>query len=864
MAEMDMAIRVRLIDQASRQMKAVQRQMDAMRRAQRASQTVAATTRAQRATASAVSARQATANAVSARAGAAGGAMMGADRALMAYAARVAGPAAIGAGLYKATQAAVDFETAMAEVQKFVGGTAEQLPALREEILALSKDMGISAEKIAEAYARAGQFGIERPKMRDFVRDAAKVAIGFEMDEGEAATALAKLGNILQVPHDQIMNLADAINHLADAGAASETGVVSFMREAAGSARQFGLAAEETAAFGAAFEGLGLEPAKAGNFFGFMLNQLAASDALQPKQQKAMARLGLNAKAFGEAVEEDALPALLDFLKALNDSPTKDRDILDFFGREWSSEAKLAIGSLEDIYKALQLVSDPANYRGGLDRTVAVMMATTRKQLDRMKANFRAFAINFGDMLLPGVNAGIDRILAQFERLETVGTPFEHWGQAAEGFARGLGFEDFSAMLSDINERLRGIKATTGDMGGDELGQTFQRWREAGEIAAEGFRKVEIALRRVVQMKIAVEAGAAIGKNFTWDPIAALGEGLFSDASIVEAMESRDEETRKRIAELRERYQGNQAEIERLQRGEPVPERAAVEVPRSFDEGEVSQNARREFARGFASGLPEHPSGLDHPAAAEGPFDHHSGLPRPRPADLSAQPASQDAIPALPPVPVEPVVSAPLPPLEEPVFQRVEFVADEASYADLQTAINARALEVQVQLEFDRRALLESDAAHAANVLGPQIPTDLTMPALRPNLPPETLSFELTLDTGPFRAEADGVQSMIVGMVLDITAAAHLDASGFEAAAGQILQKKGEVGDPVAIPISAPGAAGVISQLDTIIDRANAARRAAASVGSVPAGRGQLATGNRGRTMPKAGSPESGAEGGRK
>src|SRR5690606_30317656 len=60
-----------------------------------------------------------------------------------------------------AGKAAIDFESAFADVTKTVDGTDEQIAALRQGILDMAKELPTSREAIAGVAAAAGQLGIE-------------------------------------------------------------------------------------------------------------------------------------------------------------------------------------------------------------------------------------------------------------------------------------------------------------------------------------------------------------------------------------------------------------------------------------------------------------------------------------------------------------------------------------------------------------------------------------------------------------------------------------------------------------------------------------------------------------------------------
>jgi TP901 family phage tail tape measure protein len=707
-------------------------------------------------------------------------------------AARFVGPLPIGYGLKKAMVDAVGLESALAEVSKYADLTADQLPVVKKQILDLSSEMGVAFEEIAKAYARGGQFGVPLEKLEQFARDTAKVSAAFgDMSEEQTATALAKLSNALQVPHERVMQLADAINHLAGAGASSESGVTRFMLDAAGSARSFGLAAEETAAFGAAFESLGMEPAKAARFFGLALNTLSAAEAFKPKQRKAMERLGLDVKAFGAAVEEDALSALMEFWEALRDSPTRDAAIIDLFGVEWADEAKLALGALSEVYKTLKLVSDPSNYRGGIDRVFDVAMSTTEKRIARFKQTLRNTWTELAEAGLPALNAGLERGLSALEGFNKIK------GELAAAWKIGMDMGELgeaksaAQVLADLLERITGEHKIS--MDGGELYRTVKD-------VAEATRQIITFLDQMEK-----RLGDPEGKRLT----------EYGDHG-TNLLDSRREE----IAEHRSTMDWLRSEF----LGGAIPDwlipTDPIFKPDWWDEEAAKMDARRSNPRAaedfsmraytelLQAGWGMSMKPMKSPRGIAGGYD-----PALEGGDWGAGAAG---------IPL---------PVARPIEVPVEPTISEEAFARLQQAIQNR-----IQSNFDMRSLLETDAARVANLLGSRVPTTFTLPGNI--IPPEMLSPELTLETSQFRAAAEGAAALLVEMSRAGAASMTLDTSGYAGPANTALGKRAELERPIrsTADVDISPALSKLAQL-----RAEAARTGAAVSASLRSGGGRAA-----------------------
>jgi hypothetical protein len=204
------------------------------------------------------------------------------------------------------TRAAIQFESAMADVRKVVNGvdTPEGMRAIRGEIFQLSRELPISQQGFAEMYAAAAQSGIARNELQQFSRDVAAVAVAFDMTAGEAGTAMAKIRTNLGISQKELMNLSDAMNHLSNNMASTGAQLVDFMRRSASQGKQAGLTAEQTAALGSAMIAAGAEAEVASTSFNNMVKALSRGDSMTERQVSALVKLGYATAGAAERQKE--------------------------------------------------------------------------------------------------------------------------------------------------------------------------------------------------------------------------------------------------------------------------------------------------------------------------------------------------------------------------------------------------------------------------------------------------------------------------------------------------------------------------------------------------------------------------------
>ena len=105
----------------------------------------------------------------------------------------------------------IDFESAFAGVKKTVDASEEDLAKLRQGIRDMAKEIPASAKEIAGVAEAAGQLGIEVPNILSFTRTMIDLGETTNLSTDQAATSLARLANITQMPQDQFDRLGSTV-----------------------------------------------------------------------------------------------------------------------------------------------------------------------------------------------------------------------------------------------------------------------------------------------------------------------------------------------------------------------------------------------------------------------------------------------------------------------------------------------------------------------------------------------------------------------------------------------------------------------------------------------------------------------------
>ncbi|WP_455942632.1 phage tail tape measure protein [Neisseria sp.] len=307
------------------------------------------------------------------------------------------------AGLTYAAREAVKFESAMAGVRKVVDGTPEQIEQLGEQVKKLAVEFGMMPEQMAEIVAAGGQLGIAADKLDEFARVTATMATAFGMTAEEAGNAAATIANVFQLPIGEVEKLGDAINVLGNNTAAREKDIVAAMARIGGTAKQFGLAADEAAALADAFIALGKPPEVAATAINAMLQKLQTAQSQGKGFQTALEGIGTSADEMAANIAANPQQALTDFLHKLEglDKQSRALTLSQLFGTEYSDDIALLVGSLGEYEKALGLVNDQAQIQGAMQKEAAAALNTTEGQINKAKAAVSNMAGELGNALLP-------------------------------------------------------------------------------------------------------------------------------------------------------------------------------------------------------------------------------------------------------------------------------------------------------------------------------------------------------------------------------------------------------------------------------------------------------------------------------
>jgi TP901 family phage tail tape measure protein len=285
---------------------------------------------------------------------------------------------------------AIEMQSAYTELNRAMNGTEQQFADARKSVEATSQATGIAATEMAALYTAAAQSGAAADELGRVAEQAAKVAVAMDYaNPADAAKDFENLKNSLAINRDELSDLADGINFLADQGNAAVKGIVDLTQRVAGVGKAAGLSGLQIAAYGSFIEGLGEPPERAATALSRFFLTLTQGSSMTKGAQTALAGIGLDSENVAKMMQRDATGTIDLVLRKLNQLPKEQQlaTITDIFGSEGAATISNMAMNLDGLNKELDKVSDRTKYSGSVQSEFERQSQTTSFQINRLRAS---------------------------------------------------------------------------------------------------------------------------------------------------------------------------------------------------------------------------------------------------------------------------------------------------------------------------------------------------------------------------------------------------------------------------------------------------------------------------------------------
>ena len=302
--------------------------------------------------------------------------------------------------------AAVKFESGMADVRKVVDfDSPEQFKQMGKDILDLSTRIPMAAEGLAQIVAAGGQSGIARDELLGFAESAAKMGVAFDITAEQAGDMMAKWRTAFKMGQSDVVKLADKINFLGNTTAASAPLISDVVTRIGPLGSVGGVASGEIAALGASLVGSGVTSEIAATGIKNLILALVSGESATKSQNEAFAALGLNAVYMAKYMQKDARGAILSVLEAVQrlDKEQQASVMAELFGKESISAIAPLLSNLDALKTNFDAVSDASKYAGSMEKEFQTRAETTANAMELMNNSIYRTKVAIGQGLLPAI-----------------------------------------------------------------------------------------------------------------------------------------------------------------------------------------------------------------------------------------------------------------------------------------------------------------------------------------------------------------------------------------------------------------------------------------------------------------------------
>lgn len=330
--------------------------------------------------------------------------------------------AAVGTASAKAS---IDFESAFAGVRKTVDATEAEFKQIEQSIRDMAKDIPASATAIASVAEAAGQLGIKNEALMGFTRTMSDLGVATNMSAEQAATSLARLANITQMPQENFDRLGATIVALGNNLATTESEITEMALRLAGAGNQIGMTEAQILAFAGSLSSVGIEAEAGGSAFSRVMINMAQAVATGGKDLNNFAAVaGMSVSQFKESFQKDAAGALVTFVEGLGKMSAEGQNtfaVLDALGLSEIRvrDALLRASNAGDLFRnSMELGTKAWEENSALTDEAGRRYETTASQLKILGNRIIDAAIRLGDALVPAIMATLDALEPMFRSIE--------------------------------------------------------------------------------------------------------------------------------------------------------------------------------------------------------------------------------------------------------------------------------------------------------------------------------------------------------------------------------------------------------------------------------------------------------------
>lgn len=332
-----------------------------------------------------------------------------------------------GGALVGAVKSASDWETAWTGVTKTVSGTDEQMGKLEQDLLNMSKDLGVSKDELAKFAETAGQSGIAVDDITEFTRVISDLNVATNITGEEGARDLARLFNIMKLDNEEVSNFGSALTALGNNFPTTEKEILDLATRMAGTGDVVGLTGQQLLALATTMSSLGSEAEAGGTAMSKIFKKMQLAISTDEEQVKKFADVSrMSVDEFTELFQTNALGALDMFTWGLAKTKEEGGDVIAVLDDMKLSEVRLSDQLLrlasnnELLSEAFDISAQSWEDNYALAEEADKRYGTLTYRFQALKEQVDNIAVSLGNILLPilkNIIAGVQEWITKFENL---------------------------------------------------------------------------------------------------------------------------------------------------------------------------------------------------------------------------------------------------------------------------------------------------------------------------------------------------------------------------------------------------------------------------------------------------------------
>lgn len=323
----------------------------------------------------------------------------------MAGAAIAATGAGIAAALASGLNEFIQFESSFTGVRKTVNATEAEFKALEDQFRSLSKQIPVDVNELNKFGESAGQLGIQKENIADFVRVIADLGETTNLAGDEGATTMARFANIVQMNQKNFSRLGSTVVELGNNLATTEAEIMHMGLRLAGAGKQIGLSESQILSFAGALSSVGIEAEAGGSAMSKVFIKLATAGG---KELDTLAKVaGMTGVQFKKTFKEDATSAIIAFVEGLGKMQAEGKDVFAVLEELEITEVRMrdallrSAGAGDVMRKSVKLGSKAWKENSALTEEAKKRYETLESKVQVAKNKLQDMGITIGAYLAP-------------------------------------------------------------------------------------------------------------------------------------------------------------------------------------------------------------------------------------------------------------------------------------------------------------------------------------------------------------------------------------------------------------------------------------------------------------------------------